>query len=322
MERRGARRRGITMGACAAAVLVACAPAEERLRTESLLVHGVVDPVSLHVDADGTPWIGGPGAVVTRQRSGAGASLEIPEEGRPEFVAASDAALYLRAGDVLARIDRSGPAVSARRPGFGGAAVIRDVRGRFLVQGAASGAVLGFSPDSLQPLWGWAARGAPTSALAMTAEGDVLWQALAPPGTRALLLERDVQTGRILDEHRVFGRILALASTPSGDVLTLGADGDRLLALRLRPRGASLTPVWRSTLRLEGDAAPVVRYAPGPDRLAVFRPGSDSGLRVVDAEAGRVIGSIEETPIDAVFAADGGLYLHTAREVRRVVPRR
>lgn len=310
------------MGACAAAVLAACAPAEEQLRTESLLVHGVVDPVSLHIDADGTPWIGAPGVVAAREAGGAVASLEMSDEGRPEFVAASDAVLYLRTGEVLTRVDPGGAVITARRPGFGGAAVLLDVRGRFVAQGAASGAVLGFSPDSLQPLWGWAARGAPTSALAMTAEGDVLWQALAPPGTRALLLERDVQTGRILDEHRVFGRILALASTPSGDVLTLGADGDRLLALRLRPRGASLTPVWRSTLRLEGDAAPVVRYAPGPDRLAVFRPGSESGLRVVDAEAGRVIGLVEETPIDAVFSSDGGLYLLTPREVRRVVPRR
>lgn len=323
MARPGARRRTILTAACAAAVMAACGEAGDRLRTQPVLVHGLSAPVSLHVDVDGRFWIGTVGAIAVPTGGGSErAMLEVPGDVASELVAASDGALYVRSGDLLARVNRSAPAVSAQRPGFGLAPVLLDVRDRFLLQGAASGAVLGFSPDSLRPVWGWAARGAPTTALAMTLEGDILWQALAPAGTRALLLERDVQTGRILDEHRVFGRILSLASTPSGDVLSLSLDGDRILALRLRPRGDRLTPVWRSTYRLEGEAEPVVRYASAPDLLAVFRPGSESGLRVVDAEAGRVIGSVDETPLDAVFSPGGDLYVLTPREVRRVILRR
>lgn len=316
----GARRRAVLTGACAVAILVGCGPDEARLRTVPVLVHGLDSVASLYLDGEGTPWIGRAGEVAAVAADGATAArVSLPGSDVPEILAVTERAVHARIGDRLVRVDPAASAEPAERAGFGGTALLLDVRGRFLAQGASSGAILGFEPDSLMPVWGWAARGAPTTALAMTPEGDVVWQALAPDGTRAVLLERDVQTGRILDEHRLFGEIVSLGSTPSGDLIAVVADGDRVIALRLRPRADRLTPVWRLVLRLDGDGPPIVRYAPATHRIAVFRRGTETGLRVLDAEAGEVIGAVEETPLDAAFSPDGALYLLTSREVRRVI---
>lgn len=316
----GARRRAVLTAACAVAVLVGCGPDEARLRTLPVLVHGLDSVASLYLDDKGTPWIARPGEVAAVAADGAAAArMPLPGSEVPEILAVTEGAVHARVGDRLVRVDSATSAEPAKRAGFGGTALLLDVRGRFLAQGASSGAVLGFEPDSLVPVWGWAARGAPTTALAMTPEGDVVWQALAPDGSRAVLLERDVQTGRILDEHRLFGEIVSLGSTPSGDLIAVVAEGDRIIVLRLRPRADRLTPVWRLVLRLDGDGQVVVRSARATDRIAVFRRGSETGLRVLDAEAGKVVGAVEETPLDAAFSPDGALYLLTDREIRRVI---
>lgn len=309
------------MGACLLALVAACDPPVRELTTER---HLAIDPrgaATLYVAHDGRLWVGGAGSMEVLAPGGSvggSESFAIPGGAHAEVVGEAADVVYVRAGDHLTSLQPGADADSAQRAGFAGVPIVLDPRGRFLAQGAASGSVLAFDPETLEPVWAWAARGARTTAMAITPEGDVLWQALAPPGSRPVLLERDLQTGRVLDEHPLDSRGLFLAATPSGDLLAVLGDGDRLHVVRLRPRGELLMSVWRTAVELPGEPAPIVRYAADPDRIAILRPRNGAGLRVLDAEAGDLIGSVEETLLDAAFSADGVLYLLTSADIRAV----
>jgi hypothetical protein len=314
----GARRCAAGVVWLALAIAAGCAPGDRKLVAVRHLPIDVDSAATLHVDSHRRFWIGGPGETVVLDTGGAELfRVSTPGAAAPEVVASAGGAMHLRAGDTLIAVDASTGARSGARAGFGGVRVRADVRGRYVLQGAASGAVLGFDPTTLEPRWGWPSRGAPTTALAAAPEGDVVWQALELGENAGLLLERDFQTGRILEAARMFDRVAALEATPAGDLIAVIAGTRRVHVILLRPRGSSMTQVWRSVLDLDGTQAIRMRYAAATDMLVVFTPGSGAGLRVLDAKAGESWGSIEDAPLDAAFGPDGVLYLLYPRQLLR-----
>lgn len=314
----GARRRAVWVLSLALAA-AGCGPGDRKLVAARHLAIDVDSAATLHVDAAGRFWIGGAGAAVVLD--GGGAELfrvSTPGAAAPEVAASAGGVTHLQAGDTLVAVDASTGARKGARGGFAGVVVRADARGRYVLQGAASGAVLGFDPVTLEPRWGWASRGDPTTALAAAPEGDVLWQALEMGENAGLLLERDLQTGRVLEDARMFDRIAALEATPGGDLMAAIVGTRRVHVILLRPRGSSMTQIWRSVVDLDGAQAVRMRYAAGTGIVAIFTPGSETGLRVLDAKTGESRGFIEDAPLDAAFGPDGALYLLYPRQLLRV----
>jgi hypothetical protein len=235
-------------------------------------------------------------------------------------LAEMDGTLYARTTDTLMAIASETGAVLAARAEFAGTIVIPDVRGRFLLQGAQSGAVFAHDPVTLEAIWGWASRGARTTALAGSIEGDVLYQALDGGDDGGFILTRDVQTGRVLAGQRFQNRVDALMVTRSGDLIALlvdggGGQGD---LMRLRPRVGEMSEIWIQPLDLSPRARATLDYSSAVGLVAVFQPGVQNGLRVVDAEAGTLVGTVTESATDAAFTSDGALYLLMPSELARV----
>jgi hypothetical protein len=315
----GARRRAVRVLSLGLAATAGCVPGDRKLVAARHLPIDVDSAATLHVDAAGRFWIGGAGAAVVLDEGGAELfRVPTPGEAAPEFAASAVGVMHLQAGDTLVAVDASTGARKGARDGFAGVVLRADARGRYLLQGAASGAVLGFDPVTLEPRWGWAARGAPTTALATAPEGNVVWQALEVGENAGLLLERDLQTGRVLEVARMFDRIAGLEATPGGDLIAVIVGTRRVHVILLRPRGSSMTQVWRSVVDLDGSRAVRTRYAAAAGMVAVFTPGSEAGLRVLDAKTGESSGFIEDAPLDAAFGPDGALYLLYPRQLLRV----
>lgn len=317
----GASRAAAALLAFVALAAAGCAPAGDELEVTRRQPLSIGAVASLHIDEDGRYWIGGGGGVVIVDSAG-GVYPGVTTRGlTPPRVAAQGAGtLYLLHEDTLIAVDVASRERLGARGGFADVVVMTDVRGRFVVQGARSGAVLGFDPRTLEPVWGWAARGAPTTALAAAPQGDMIWQALED-GDGGVILQRDVQTGRVIDLERFADRVTALSATSGGDLIALLGGGARIEAVRLRPRAGELVPIWRTPVRLAGEAAARLVHEPGAPVLAIFRPDSETGLRVLDAEAGAPVGSVARTPVDAALSPEGALHLLYPREVRRVRPR-
>lgn len=321
MAMRGARRRLRPVLAVAAALasMPGCDSPGEALPTRRQIALGFESASTLGIDGAGRFWVGRPGEAVGLDSTGAaGVRVRVGSGAAPELLGETADALHLRAGDTLIAVWPASGERRGARAGFARVPVLPDARGRFIYQGAGSGAVLGFDPATLDPVWGWAARGARTTALAAAPEGDVVWQALASDGGDARILERDVQTGRILIDLELDAPVHGLVTAAGGDVFAALGDGPRVEVVRLRSRAGALTRVWRAVARLEGEGEVRLLHAPGARALAVFRAGSDAGLRVLDTEDGSPLGSVEETPLDAAFAPDGALYLLRADAIRGV----
>jgi hypothetical protein len=324
MTVQGARRsaRAVLAAAAVAVIAPGCDSPGDSLPTSRHLRLEADSASTLGVDARGRFWVGRPGEAVVLDPAGA-VVMRVPAagEGAPELVAGTAGAHHLRAGDTLIAVSPATGERTGARAGFARVPVLADPRGRFILQGAGSGAVLGFHPSTLEPVWGWAARGARTTALAAAPEGDVVWQALAgEDGAR--ILERDVQTGRIFIDVEVDEPVAAMANADGGDILLALIDGPRIEVLRLRSRGGELDRVWRAGARLDGDADIRLAHVPGARAVAVYRPGGEDGMRLLDAGDGSLLGSVAETPLDAAFAPNGVLYLLRPGEIRRVrIPR-
>lgn len=324
MTVRGARRRARAALATAAVAAIAsgCDSRGESLPTSRHLRFESDSASTMAIEPGGRFWVGRPGEAVVLDPAGAVVTrVPAPGGAAPELVAWTAEARHLRAGDTLIAVSPGTGERTGARAGFAHLPVLADVRGRFILQGAGSGAVLAFHPSTLEPVWGWAARGARTTALAAAPEGDVVWQALAgEDGAR--ILERDVQTGRIFIDMEVDEPVAAMATAADGDIIVALVDGPRIEVLRLRSRAGDLDRVWRSGVRLDGDGGVALAHVPGARAVAVYRPGGEDGMRLLDAEDGSLLGSVAETPLDAAFAPNGVLYLLRPGEIRRVrIPR-
>lgn len=321
MRVRGASRAAAALLASFAVGAAGCTPADDELEVTRRQPLSIGAVSSLHVDGEGRYWIGGGGGVVIVDSLG-GVYPGVTTRGLepPRVAMEDDATLYLLHEDTLIAVDRADAERLAVRGGFTDVVVMMDERGRFVAQGARSGAVLGFDPRTLDPLWGWAARGARTTALAAAPQGDMIWQALEDDDG-SVILQRDVQTGRILDVERFGEPVAALTATRRGDLIALLGDGPRVEAVRLRPTAGELVPLWRTPVRLRGSGPVRLVHVRGAPIVAIFRPGSENGLRVLDAEAGTPVGSVAETPVDAALSPAGALHLLYPSEIRRVRPR-
>lgn len=268
---------------------------------------------TLYVDSARNFLIGRPGRL-TRVRPGSPpVALFSAGSAVPEIIGEMGGVLFVRQGDRVLRIDY-GSGVAAVREDVGGSVFARDPRGRWIIQGAGSGAVFGHSPESLEPVWGWASLGKPTTGLAISAEGARIYQAV--PGE---VIVRDIQTGRTLGRLEIPAPVHDLAIGPAGRIYGIAGTGERATVLAIDMANGDPRVRWRRNLReLDLDGSATLRLSPARFRLVLFTPGQKGGLRVLDTETGESIGTLGPGPIDARFAPDGELFL-LYRESIRVV---
>jgi hypothetical protein len=204
------------------------------------------------------------------------------------------------------------------REGFGTSRLVLDARGRAMYQGAGSGAVLEHDPATLEPLSGWPALAARTTALAASPEGDRLYQAVTSEEDGERLLIRDLQTGRVLAEVPLEGVLEAMAADGRGMLYGLLREGRRLTVVALRPAADGLEPVWRR--RLSGRAGEgEVRLVESAGRIAVVVPPPAPRVRLLDARDGALLGRAGGEPLDFAFDSGGalwGLYRGVVRRLR------
>lgn len=273
---------------------------------------------TLFVDSAGGSWLGGEGEV--RRVGGGRPPLRVPVGGddAPRVLGAAHQRLYVRAGDRLLALDPDSGRELAAASGVEGH-LLPDARGRFLLEIAASGAVFGRSPTTLEPFWAWPSLGVRVAAATPSAEGDRLYMALSGDG-RATLLGRDLQTGRTLESEELSATVAALGTGRGGSLIALAGSAGEESVTALAPVAGVVRPLWRRSLRSLGvEGAAELRVDPGGGRAALFAPGNESGLRVLDAETGEPLGSVRGSLLDAAFTADGtALYLLTGSEIRVV----
>lgn len=282
------------------------------------LPRAVQAPATLHVDSAGRLWIADRAGVDGLDTAGAPLLAEPPELAAAQLLGFSAGRLYVRAGDELITLDEAGR-VRARRGGVGAGPMALDPRARHVYWATDAGAVFGLEPRLLRPLWAWPRLGRAVAALAVSPQGDRLYQALDPrPGEPPRLLVRDVQTGRVLQELPLPAPARALAAAPGGALYALLADGDAAQVLALRPGGAEgLQIAWQQAVPLAPAAAPPrLRASPHGERLALAAPGAE--LRLLEAADGTLAARVADAPLDADYAPDGTLYVLFEGEVRGI----
>lgn len=298
--------------------LGACAREDGRLlRAAERISLGIPAAETMTIDSTGRFWIGAPGEIWIRDSTATPRRIPAPGEGAPRVVGWSAAGAYLRVGDSLFLLSAVDDTVTARRGDFGRNPLAFDVRGRAIYQGARSGAVLAHDPVSLEPIWAWASLDAPTTAIALSPEGDRLYQALGADEDGARVLTRDLQTGRVLGRTELRHPLRELAVARSGVLYGLAVDGRRAIVLALQPQGHELTPRWRLGLPAsEGYGEVTIAVAGG--RILVQGLGSEAGMRVLSGESGARLGRTRGPPLDAAFGPDGALWTLYPGELRRL----
>lgn len=298
-------------------VLAACGAEEGRpLRVERAVP--VADPAAatVAVGPGGHYWIGAPGVMRVGAAEGPPAEIRVPGTTPPRVQGWINGTAYVRTGDTLSVVTVGADSAGFSRGGFGDAPVIADVRGRALLQGARSGAVLAHDPDSLAPVWAWPALGRRTTALAASPQGDRLHQAVASAGGDATIVIRDLQTGRELSAVELPAPLERLVADANGTLYGVARDR-RATIVALRPRQGDLELVWRRPLRIAEEAAQV-RLAVAGDRVAVWGLGPRIGLRLLSAKTGEILGRTRTDPLDVSFAPDGSLWALYPGELRRL----
>lgn len=266
---------------------------------------------------DGRQWLGVSGSVGIRDPGGALVTLRVPGTEAPAVEGWIEGSAYLRSGDTLSVMPADGDSVTAVRGDFGANPLLVDVRGRALLQGARSGAVLAHDPRTLAPVWAWAALGSATTALAGSPEGDRVYQALASSGGDARLLIRDLQTGRELASVELPAPLALLAAGADGTLYGMAREGRRAAIVALRPARNDLELVWRRVLPMSGEAD-AVRLAVAGQRLAVWGLGPRVGLRLLATRTGEIVARTRVDPRDAAFGRGAELWALYPGEIRRL----
>lgn len=280
---------------------------------ERVLSIGAIHPLpdslatTLAIDSAGHFWLG----------SVEGIRLFAPDSSRmvvermmappPRVIGWREGRTYLRAGDTVFVHGNADTLIS--RGSFGTNPLVLDPRGRALLQGARSGAVLAHHPDTLAPEWGWAARATPSTALAISPEGDRVYQAVVEDeGDDARLLVRDLQTGRVLHVMTAVAPLEHLEVDRRGWVYGLEQGRRGRAVVALQPRGGEVETVWRHELAGEPGRGPG-RLAVGRDRVAVWGVGEEEDLLLLTTEDGSVVGRSAPAPLDGAFDPDGSLWV-------------
>lgn len=301
-----------------AAYLGACAGEDVRLfRTAERVSLRLPAVRTMAIDSAGRFWLGSPGGISIRDSTGTPRRIGVPVDAAPRVIGWSAAGAYLREGDSLYLLSAVGDTVTARRGGFRLNPLALDVRGRAIYQGARSGAVVAHDPVSLEPIWAWASLDAATTAIALSPEGDRLYQALGADEEGPRVLTRDLQTGRVLGSTEIRDPLRELVVAPSGVLYGLAHDGRRAIVLALQPQGHELAPRWRLGLPAsEGSGEMSIAVAGG--RILVQGLGPEAGTRVLSAESGARVGRTRGQPLDAAFSPGGGLWALYPGELRRL----
>ena len=287
---------------------VGCGGEEGRvLRVEAAVPLESDSASTLAIDPRGRWWLGVPGGVEVRDTAGRPSRIRFGGTTAPRVLGWMGEQAYLRSGDLVGVAAGEGDSVLTVREGFGTSRLVLDARGRALYQGAGSGAVLEHDPATLEPLSGWPALAARTTALGASPEGDRLYQAVTSEEDGERLLIRDLQTGRVLAEVPLEGVLEAMAADDLGLLYGLLREGRRVTVVALRPVADRLEPVWRR--RLSGRAGEgEVRLVESAGRIAVVVPPPAPRVRLLDARDGALLGRAGGEPLDFAFDSAGGLW--------------
>jgi hypothetical protein len=268
-------------------------------------------------------WIGAPGELFRLDRSGVELDrVAIGDPDVPRVVGGYGELVLLRAGGSAVVLEASAARLLAERPDMGGILAL-DPSGRYVFHTTGAGAITVHEAGTLDPLRGWAAIGAPSTALTVTTEGDRVIQALAANDERPPeLLVRDLQTGRAISRLPFVEPLDELVSGRDGSIFALVGRG-RVAGgvIRLGWNDGALTPRWRRSfadLGVGGAEALVVSTV--GDRIAVIATENGAGLLVLDVETGRTVERLRGDPLDVTFDADDRIYLLHPGELRRVEP--
>lgn len=281
---------------------------------ERVLSIGAIHPLpdslatTLAIDEEGRFWLGSREGLRLFEPETTRLVMERTMDPPPRVIGWRDGLIYLRAADTLFVQGTADTLVA--RGSFGSNPVVLDPRGRGLLQGARSGAVLAHHPDTLAPVWGWAARATPSTALAVSPEGDRIYQAVVDnEGDDAELLVRDLQTGRVLHVMSAAAPLEQLEVDRRGWLYALEREPGERSVVALQPRGGEVRTVWRREFAADADGRPA-RLVVGLDRVAVWGVGEEEeGLLLLSSEDGSVVGRSAPAPLDGAFDPDGSLWV-------------
>jgi hypothetical protein len=276
----------------------------------------VAGATTLHVGGDGRFWVGEATAVTVLEAGEVAARTAITAGAVPRVVGESHSHLLVRrASGSLLIFDRESGELLADTTIAG--EPLLDVRGRWVFVATGSGAVLIHEPGTLTVTSAWAALGMTSTALAASPEGDRIYHALSDDGA-ATVLTRDLQTGRTLRTSAFSAPFLELAADRQGNLVGVMGEEEDAAVISLRPWGQELELRWRT--RFSSPASTIaVHLSPDGARMAVLTPeDSKTGLHVLDAETGKILGRLSEHPLDARFDPRGRLLLLFPGEVRIV----
>lgn len=315
-------RVGVTL--VVGAMLAACGSAPDTLRTVATLPLPVADLSGLEIDSTGIFWLAAPGAILRLpQDSLTPKRLPLASPGSPQFVGRTDSAAIFRTASNVLAASLSGDSILAANDGAPSDVAVLDVRDRYLFTTTGPGEVILYRPETLEPIWGWAAVGAPSDALALSPEGDRVYQAVGPSEYResAEILVRDLQTGRILRTVEMPEVVRALVAAPSGSLYGTMWDDELggASAFALVWAGGELEVAWRRGFGDIGIEAPAtLKLSPVGDSAGILGLNEEAGIHILDVNTGDTVDRLRIEALDFAFDPAGRLYLLFPGELRRV----
>ena len=259
-----------------------------------------------------------PGRLVIVGDEGFEAVHELPGASLPRIAAGRGGRVALIAGDSLRLVPA--PDSGGARGEMARAVLVHDPPGRFLLQGASSGAVIAHDPETLEPVWAWGAIDATTTALALPPWGDRLYQAVQPDEGDARLLVRDVQTGRVLGSIGLEAVTVALAVDARGKLYAVQRDGRDLQVMSLALVGDEADVLWRQRIDGESDSGAPLSLVVAGGRMVLWGEGVRWGLVTLDPANGAVTGRARQSPLDAAVDPSGNIWALYPGELRRLGP--
>lgn len=289
------------------ASLASCADDGPRLLPESV-VHSRPDLVEAAAP--------GPGRLAVVGDAGFEVIYDLPGATHPRIAVSRGERVHLVSGDSLRVIPA--PDSGGVRGGMSRSVVVGDPLGRFLLQGASSGAVIAHEPDTLDPIWAWASLDAATTALALAPWADRLYQAVEPDGGDPRLLVRDLQTGRTLTSVPLDAPAVALATDDRGRLFAVQREGGDLEVLRIDPGREDLDVLWRQRVGGQGERGASASLAVAAGRVVLWGEAVRWGVVTLDPEHGSVTARSREPPLDAAVDPAGNIWALYPGELRRL----